>query len=53
LVDDRNDTGRHWRLTRRLAFWLELTFDEPVVLDRPLGADAHFGLGQFETMEDS
>jgi hypothetical protein len=24
-----------------------LTFDEPVVLDRPLGADAHFGAGQF------
>jgi len=22
-------------------------FDEPVVLDRSLGADAHFGTGQF------
>ena len=36
-----------WRLTRRVASWFELKFDDPVVLPRPLGADAHFGLGRF------
>lgn len=36
-----------WRWTRRAAAWFELEFDDPVVVPRPMGADAHFGLGQF------
>lgn len=48
LAHEYGTTGRGWTLTRRLGFWLDLMFDEPVVLDRPLGADAHFGAGQFE-----
>ncbi len=39
---------RRWRLTTRVGFWLELTFDQPVALSIPLGADPHFGAGQFE-----
>lgn len=39
-------------LSRRLGYWLELVFDEPVLLDRPLGADTHFGAGQFEPQTD-
>lgn len=42
---DRN--GRRWKLTRRVGFWLDLTFAAPVALHSPLGADAHFGAGQF------
>lgn len=41
-------SGRHWTLTRRLGMWLKFVFDEPVVLDSPFGADAHFGAGQIE-----
>lgn len=51
--DDRNLTGRRWTLTRRLGFWFQLTFDELVVLDVPVGADAHFGAGQFEAVGES
>lgn len=47
LAHEYRTTGRGWTLTRRLGFWLDLTFDQPVVLERPLGADAHFGAGQF------
>lgn len=36
-----------WRWTRRAAAWFDLEFDHPVVISRPLGTDAHFGLGQF------
>ena len=36
-----------WRWTRRVAGWFELEFDHPVLLRRPVGADAHFGLGRF------
>ena len=36
-----------WRWTRRAAGWFELEFDHPVVVPRPVGADAHFGLGRF------
>ncbi len=36
-----------WRCTKRAAAWFELEFKHPVVLPRPLGADAHFGLGRF------
>ena len=34
---------------RRLAHWVEVEFDEDMEFARPaIGADAHFGLGQFE-----
>ena len=36
-----------WRWTNRTAAWFQLEFDDPVVLPRPVGADAHFGLGRF------
>ena len=36
-----------WRWTRRAAAWFDLEFDHPVVISRPLGTDAHFGLGRF------
>lgn len=36
-----------WRWTSRSAAWFELEFDHPVVVPRPMGTDAHFGLGQF------
>lgn len=36
-----------WRWTRRAAAWFALEFDRPVALPRPVGADAHFGLGRF------
>ncbi len=36
-----------WRWARRAAAWFQLEFDEPVALPRPVGADAHFGLGRF------
>ena len=49
LTAVRTHLYRHgtWRWTRRVASWFELEFDDPVVLPRPLGSDAHFGLGQF------
>ncbi len=47
LAHEYGTGGRGWTLTSRLGFWLRLTFDEPVCLNRPLGADAHFGAGQF------
>jgi CRISPR-associated protein Csb2 len=47
LAHEYGTRGRRWTLTMRLGFWLDLTFDEAVILDRPLGADAHFGVGQF------
>ena len=36
-----------WRWTKRAAAWFKLEFGDPVVLRRPVGADAHFGLGRF------
>ena len=36
-----------WRWTKRAAAWFDLEFDHPVVLPRPVGSDAHFGLGRF------
>ncbi len=48
---DREKGTRRPILTRRLGFWLELAFDKPVVVSAPLGADAHFGAGQFEPAE--
>jgi CRISPR-associated protein Csb2 len=38
-------------LTRRIAHMMEICLDVPVVLPYPLGADAHFGLGQFRPAE--
>lgn len=40
-------SGNGWRWTRRAAQWFEARFDEPVNIPRPVGAEAHFGLGQF------
>ncbi|QUV86483.1 type I-U CRISPR-associated protein Csb2 [Chloracidobacterium aggregatum] len=53
LAHEYGTGGRGWTLTTRLGFWLQLTFDEPVSLDRPLGADAHFGAGQFAPVDQS
>ncbi len=39
--------GGGWRWTNRVAAWFELEFDNPIILPRPVGADAHFGLGRF------
>jgi CRISPR-associated protein Csb2 len=50
LAHEYETGGPRWRLSRRLGFWLELVFDEPVELGRPLGADAHFGAGQFSPL---
>jgi CRISPR-associated protein Csb2 len=36
------------RITRRAGFLFQLEFSEPVQLPVAIGADAHFGLGQFE-----
>lgn len=47
LAHEYGTGGRRWTLTRRLGYWLDLTFDDAVILDRSLGADAHFGAGQF------
>ena len=40
-----------WRWTRRAAAWFKLEFDRPVVLPRPVGGDAHFGLGRFVPLD--
>lgn len=50
LAHEYGTGGRRWTLTRRLGFWLDLTFDDPVILDRAIGADGHFGAGQFTPM---
>jgi CRISPR-associated protein Csb2 len=47
LAHEYASDGVSWTLKARLGFWLELVFDAPVVLARPLGADSHFGAGQF------
>jgi CRISPR-associated protein Csb2 len=52
LAHEYGTGGRRWTLKRRLGFWLDLTFDEAVFLDRGIGADAHFGAGQFAHSED-
>jgi CRISPR-associated protein Csb2 len=53
LAHEYGTGGRGWTLTTRLGFWLQLTFDEPVSLNWPLGADAHFGAGQFAPVDQS
>ena len=46
-----NGRSRH-RFTRRAAFTFDLEFPEPVEVPAAIGADAHFGLGQFEPVID-
>jgi CRISPR-associated protein Csb2 len=41
---------RH-RITRRAGFTFQLEFSEPVQIWPAIGADAHFGLGQFEPVD--
>jgi CRISPR-associated protein Csb2 len=53
LAHEYGTGGRRWTLTTRLGFWLDLAFDEPVVLDRPMGADSHFGAGQFRPTDEA
>src|SRR5579884_50112 len=48
LAHNYSDRHRPPRLTRRVGFWFELKFPRPIALEYPVGADAHFGLGQFE-----
>ena len=52
LAHEYGTGGRRWTLRRRLGFWLYLTFDEAVLLDQALGADTHFGAGQFAPAAD-
>lgn len=40
------------RLTRRTGQWFRVEFDKPVVVPAPVGADSHFGLGQFVPEQD-
>ena len=42
--------GGGWTFVRRLGFWVRLTFKKPVSLEEPIGADAHFGAGQFRAI---
>jgi CRISPR-associated protein Csb2 len=44
---------RRRRITRRAGFAFELEFSEPVQVPPALGADAHFGLGQFERIPEA
>lgn len=45
-------SSRPWRFTNRLGHWFTVEFDAPVVVGTALGADAHFGLGQFTAIRD-
>lgn len=48
LYDSSGGDGRsRHRFTRRAAFAFDLEFPEPVEVPVAIGADAHFGLGQF------
>lgn len=42
--------SRH-RITRRAGFVFQIEFSEPVQIPPGIGADAHFGLGQFEPVD--
>jgi CRISPR-associated protein Csb2 len=48
LAHNYADRRRPPMLISRVGFWFELSFPRPVTLRYPVGADAHFGLGQFE-----
>lgn len=43
-------SGNGWRWTRRAGHWFDLRFAQPVTIARPVGADSHFGLGQFTSI---
>ncbi len=45
-------SSRTWRFTNRLGHWFTVEFDSPILLNTPVGADAHFGLGQFVPVAD-
>jgi CRISPR-associated protein Csb2 len=45
-------SSRTWRFTNRLGHWFTVEFDIPVIVATGLGADAHFGLGQFAALQD-
>jgi hypothetical protein len=46
--DSSTQSPQRHRITRRAGFLFELEFAEPVQFPAAIGADAHFGLGQFE-----
>ena len=48
----RSMPGAIMEVIRRLAHWFTVEFVRPVVLAVPVGADAHFGLGQFGPIEE-
>lgn len=55
LYDRPDSSAREpprYRITRRAGFAFELEFSEPVQIPTAIGADAHFGLGQFEPVKD-
>jgi CRISPR-associated protein Csb2 len=49
---DGSRSSRTWRFTNRLGHWFTIEFDSPTIVGTTLGADAHFGLGQFLAVED-
>jgi hypothetical protein len=55
LYDSSDSLGkappRHW-ITRRAGFAFQLEFSVPVQVSAAIGADAHFGLGQFEPVQE-
>lgn len=48
--DPSSESSARHRITRRAGFAFQLEFFEPVQLPPAIGTDAHFGLGQFETV---
>jgi len=50
--DSSAETLPRHRITRRAGFAFHLEFSEPVQVATAIGADAHFGLGQFEPIDD-
>ena len=49
---DGSRSSRTWRFTNRLGHWFTIEFETPTIVGTALGADAHFGLGQFLAVED-
>jgi len=45
--DSSSESPECHRITRRAGFLFELQFSQPVQFPAAIGADAHFGLGQF------
>jgi hypothetical protein len=46
-ADASSANASHARITRRAGFAFQLEFSEPVQFFAAIGADQHFGLGQF------